>query len=346
MHFDKKGYWIEILDKNGNEKNEKIMGMSKNSKWVLHGPFLDKTLIRNYIWYNLSGEIMEYAPNCRFCELFVNNEYKGLYLMVESISRINLNISKFEKDSLYNSYIVRLDDGSNEEIKNIETSGILNKRFGEYSKMNIVYPTKRNLTDKTINFIIQDFNEFEDCLNSDSYMNYKDYIDEESFIDYFLINELSMNYDAGILSTYLYKEATGKLKFCVWDFNNACDNYQERAMDISEWVLVENNWYKMLLKNEDFANNIIERYRELRKTYFNEEYINTKIDETVEFLGDSIERNFEVWGYTFEQEENLLESYSRNLHSYDEAVNQLKDVIKKRLEYMDNNIENIKYMGD
>lgn len=342
IHFDKKGYEIEFINKDGNDKNLEIMGMNKNSKWALHGPYLDKTLIRNYIWYNLAGEIMEYAPNCRFCEVIVNNEYKGLYLMIEVINQTNLNISKFEKDRITNSYIVRLDDGSKNEEKNIETSGILNNRFGEYTKMNIVYPSKKNLTQQTKEFIISDFNKFEECLNSEDYKNYKKYIDEQSFIDYFLINELSKNYDAGELSKYLYKDVNGKLKFCVWDFNNSCDNYQEKSMNDINWKLTQNNWYEMLLKNEQFADNIIERYKELRNTNFNEEYINKKIDETIQYLGDAIERNFEVWGYTFKLEENLLTPCERNLHSYEDAVKQMKDFISQRLKYMDENIETIK----
>ena len=43
--------------------------MDPHHEWVLHGPFLDKTLIRNYMWYNIAGEIMDYAPNVRFCEV-------------------------------------------------------------------------------------------------------------------------------------------------------------------------------------------------------------------------------------------------------------------------------------
>ena len=99
MEFDKKGYLIHLIGNSGEENNQEVMGMEKHNEWVLHGPFLDKTLIRNYLLYNLSGQIMEYAPDCRFCELFVNNEYQGLYLMVEPIARGEgrINISKYKR---------------------------------------------------------------------------------------------------------------------------------------------------------------------------------------------------------------------------------------------------------
>ena len=70
--------------------------MDAHYEWALHGPYLDKSLIRNYMWYNIAGEIMDYAPNVRFCEVVLNGEYKGLYVMTETITngtdcRVNIS---------------------------------------------------------------------------------------------------------------------------------------------------------------------------------------------------------------------------------------------------------------
>ncbi len=59
--------------------------MGADDNWVLHGPFLDKTLLRNYICYQLAGEIMPYTPDTRFCEVFLNGSYQGVYLCMESV---------------------------------------------------------------------------------------------------------------------------------------------------------------------------------------------------------------------------------------------------------------------
>ena len=61
--------------------------MPEDNNWVLYGPYLDRTLIRNYMWYNISQEIMTAAPQTRFVELYINKEYKGLYLAVEAVSQ-------------------------------------------------------------------------------------------------------------------------------------------------------------------------------------------------------------------------------------------------------------------
>lgn len=95
-HFDKKSLKLRFINKSAKPKAVSLAGMSKESEWVLHGPFLDRTLVRNYLSYNIAGEIMTYAPNVRYCELVVDHQYCGLYLAVESIEqgRHRVNIEK------------------------------------------------------------------------------------------------------------------------------------------------------------------------------------------------------------------------------------------------------------
>ena len=84
--FDKKSYRVSFtLDDRATSNNCDVLGMGEDNDWVLNGPFLDKTLIRNYLSMNIAGQIMEYAPDVRFCELFVNDAYQGGYLLMESV---------------------------------------------------------------------------------------------------------------------------------------------------------------------------------------------------------------------------------------------------------------------
>ena len=77
-YFEKAGYRLELVDENGDNNPQSLMGMDAHHEWALHGPYLDKSLMRNYMWYNIAGECMEYAPNVRFCELMLNGEYQGI----------------------------------------------------------------------------------------------------------------------------------------------------------------------------------------------------------------------------------------------------------------------------
>ncbi len=84
--FPKIPYALRFVDDKGENRDISVMGMDAHHEWVLNGPILDKSLVRNYMWYNISGEIMDYAPNARFCEVVVDGQYEGLYLMVESVT--------------------------------------------------------------------------------------------------------------------------------------------------------------------------------------------------------------------------------------------------------------------
>lgn len=345
--FDKLNYFVRFVNSDGTNNPQEFLGMDAHHEWALHGPILDKSLIRNYMWYNISGEIMEYSPNVRFFELFLNGEYKGVYLGVEMITsgkegaRLSLEVNK--KDNSFSGYALRLDWGDAEE-KNIYP--FTNYTTRAKSQHEIVYPGGKNLTPEIKEAIKNEFSLFEKTLYSYDYNNeklgYRHYIDVDSFVDYFLINELTCNYDAGTFSTYIYKDIDGKYKMCVWDFNSALDAYQEMATPSDEFRLNTRIWFQMLFMDEYFTDRVIERYRELRKTVFSEEYLFGFIDDTVEYLGPAIERNYKKWGYTFSEEHDLMRPKERNPRSYEESVSQMKAFLTKRLEFMDENIESLR----
>lgn len=349
-YFDKSSYRIELVDQNGENNPQELMGMSAHHEWALHGPYLDKSLIRNYMWYNIAGECMEYAPNVRFCELVINGEYQGLYLLTELVeagkegSRLNLDVDA--KDNTYSGYLLRLDrydDSTEDWLKSLTTYTYRNDID---LKLEIEYPGPSKLTSEMKKSIKDDFSKFEKALYSYDYdskkYGYKTYIDDMSFVDYFIIGEFTTNYDAGAYSTYIYKDTSGKFKTCVWDFNNSCDNYQEvSTMDVQHFEMHNRLWYVMLTKDEDFIENIISRYRQLREGVLSEEYLMQYIDDTIEYLGPAIERNFKKWGDSFD-DDDLLSPEERNIHSYEEAVAQLKNFIKERGDWMDENIETLR----
>lgn len=229
---------------------------------------------------------------------------------------------------------MRLDRGSNTELKNI--NNFSRYTYKTENKINITYPGNDNLTPQLADRICEDFSAFEKALYSYDYdskeFGYENYIDAESFVDYFLINEFTSNYDAGSKSTYVYKGIDGKLNMCVWDFNNAFDNYQENETSHRKFHIQDGLWYDMLFKDEDFVEKVISRYYELEKQYLNEEYMNSYIDSVIAYLGPAIDRNFEKWGHSFLPEWDRLLPLDRNLHSFDEALAQLKGYIKNRCE--------------
>lgn len=345
-HFEKAPYLLNFRNEDGTARDIEVMGMSAHNNWVLNGPYLDKSLVRNYLWYNMAGDLMDYAPNVRYCELIIDGEYRGLYLMVETITNGEegrLNLRETVKDTELTGYLVRLDRPTEEEagaVRDIHT--YTERMFYLGEDASVRYPGEAMLTPELAEEIERDLSAFEKALYSYDYdtedYGYWNWIDVESFVDYFLINELSRNADAGRYSTYLYKEVDGKLKLCVWDFNNACDNFPDDEMTPSGFALSERVWFFMLFKNQAFVEQVIDRYWELRETVFSPEYISEYIDEVLEYLGPAVQRNNERWAESITEWEPLIPE-ERNDHSQTEAVERLKHWLYERIEWLDKHIE-------
>lgn len=360
MQFDKKGYLMKLIDENGEDREEKIFGMDLHDEWALHGPFLDKTLIRNYMWYNIYSQIDGNAPKVRFCEMILDGKYMGLYLMVETVARSEygrVQISKYDEKKTASSYLVQLDrELEEDDNKHLENFSKYTRKMEDTEirddgselvihhgqDLEIKYPPEDIITEDTIKYITEDISEFEKALYSYDYNKkkdgYKSYINFDSFVNYFIINEFTLNNDAGYRSTYLYKDARGKLTLYLWDMNNTFDNFFKEILVNQDFTLKNRVWYNMILKDEKFVNEVINRYNELRKTYLNEEYLLNYIDDTIEYLGPAIERNYTVWGYSFIKENGLLIPTERNLTSYKEAIEQYKNAIHERGTWLDKNI--------
>lgn len=387
--FPKKQYSLELINNKGEEINKSVLGMNKESDWILNGPFADKSLIRNYIVYKTSKDIVEYSPDVRLCEVFVINDgseilkkehYKGVYVMIEKIKRgeDRVDIVKSQKDTSETSFIISKDAQKENDIS-----------LGNYGKetylydygININYPTKQ-LTREKYDYINKYMSEFERILYSDQfndpYTGYKKYIDEDSFVDYFIINEFFKNTDAGILSTYLYKDYNDKLKAGpIWDFNSSLGNHSELIdipFEASGFYMVDKVWFDRLLEDVSFANKVERRYKELRKTYLSDEYIIKLIDETVDYLGESINRNFNTWPIymcnqptMFKVKYDRLKEYEDNPQildkflsenqdmlresngkatSYEEEIKLMKNFVIQRGKWMDENIDSLSKWAD
>lgn len=347
-HFEKSPYQLDFVDENGEAAPAEVMGMAAHSEWVLNGPYLDKSLVRNYMWYNISGEVMEWAPNVRYCELIINGDYRGLYLLVETITNgenCRLNLSSTEQNVKTAGYLLRGDRTTQEDLGGQrDIYSYLERMFTLRTDILIKYPGRASLTDSLRKQIELDYAAFEKALYSYDYntnaYGYENFIDTDNFVDYFLLNEFSLNVDAGRYSTYLYKDMSGKYKLAVWDFNNACDNFPTDSLTPDQLNMSSHTWYYMLCKSEDFVQRILTRYDQLRQTVLSESYLMNYIDDTLEYLGPAVERNNQRWEEAMTQWEPLS-PVSRNLYSHEEAVAQLKEWLYVRGIWLDENIHTL-----
>lgn len=346
--FDKKSYLLKFGTQD-KKKDIPVMGMNPSDKWVLHGPFLDRTLLRNYLCYNVAGQIMEYAPQTRYCEMFINGEYQGLYLAVEAITveEGRLELSRTGKKNPVTSWLVRWDrdDKSDNKVDNF----VYYTYQGGVSSLDLLYPGKDTCTPEKKSYVESEISAIERSLymrgSGNRLKGYSQYIDIAEFARYFVINEFFENIDAGRFSTYYYKDVRGKVKPVVWDFNNGSDNYIYFSTDENGFNLVQSPWFGEMLRDELFVDEVIYQYTTLRKDILSDENLNRMIDETIAYLGDAVDRNYDKYGYVFLLEHvdgsNYLSPVERNHTSYEESVQQLKDQIHDRGKWMDRNIETL-----
>lgn len=358
--FPKKPYGFETWNTIGDDNEVKLLGMPKETDWTLNASYNDKSLMRDGLAYMFAGDIMEYAPRVRYTELAINNDYQGIYLLIEKIKRDKerVDIAKMEKtditgDALTGGYIIKIDkesgsnsgEGWNSLYK--PYNGAWQNTFFQFE-----YPKAKDITIQQKDYIRNHINKVENSIASPNFKDpvngYRKYIDTKSLMDYIIINELTKNVDAYRLSTFFYKERDsdgGKIKFGpVWDFNLGFGNADYCTQGNPEGLVILNFnevcsedwwvvhfWWKKFLQDETFYDELKYRWKALRKKEFTEERINFVIDSISTLLGEAQVRNFQKWPVLGEY---VWPNYYVG-KTYGEEVNYLKGWIKNRITYLD-----------
>ncbi len=357
--YDKKQYGIKLLDENGNENEQSVLGMEADEDWILNISMADKSLIRNYLALNICGEIMNNTPNAKYCEVVMKKgnsyEYEGLYLMMESVkkSKGRVDISSYEEGEKYTSYLLRR-DRYNENGIMLDTEA--SKKQQCYGYLEVKYPSIKNMNDNLYNYILNDINNIEQIIYSDNYdrfSTYSEYIDEDSFIDYFILNEFFMNYDAGNNSTYLYKDLGEKLKIGpVWDFDISIDNYKKTLENLKKLNFDEHPWFERLVRSKSFTTKLVKRYKQLRKDVLSYEYIDNRIDDTVDYIRSAQIRDYQRWKNSYSEltldeikdENGIL--VDRTNEDFNSEIQRIKDNLKIHGEYLLFNLESLNSSND
>ena len=232
--FPKKQYRLELQNEDGSNRNVSLLGMPKENDWILYAPYSDKSLIRNILAYKLARDMGYYAPRTKLCELILNGEYMGVYVLMEKIKRdknrvnINsLNPDELEGEDLTGGYIIKIDRSQGDKSWFSPIRPIPNGQ--QQTEFVYEYPKSEDIVPEQEIYIREYITDFEQALNSpdfrDPNLGYKPYINVESFVDFLLLNEVTRNVDAYRLSTYMYKDKNGPLTMGpIWDFNLAFGN--------------------------------------------------------------------------------------------------------------------------
>ncbi|HTF03802.1 MAG TPA: CotH kinase family protein, partial [Bacteroidia bacterium] len=250
----KKSYGFETWDVNGNSTDSSLLGMPKESDWILSASYSDKSLLNNFLTYDLARSMGWYAPRCQHVELVVNGEYQGVYVLMEKIKRDDdrVDIAKLEPteitgDDLTGGYIIKIDKTTGNGGNGWTSAYAPDTNIaGQTIYFQYEYPSDVNIVPQQEAYIQAYVDSFETALAgpnfADTAVGYAHYIDVNSFVDYFLLNEISRNVDGYRISTYLYKDKAsngGKLVMGpCWDYDIAWGNANYcLGDDLTGWAI-------------------------------------------------------------------------------------------------------------
>ena len=348
LFFPKNGYAVETKDENGEDMDVSFLNFPEEEDWILHGPYSDKTLMRNVLAMHLGNEMGSYNSRTRYVELIINEEYEGIYVLMEKIKRdknrvdiATLNPEDTEGDELTGGYVFKIDKDEPDWYSQYDIVLSDNKIGFQH-----VSPKASKIVPEQANYIESYIDSFENALIAPDYTyggkRYDEYIDVQSFIDHFLLKELAKDVDAYRISSYYYKEKDSKggklFAGPAWDFNIALGNANYcNGGDPQGWMIYINCdignpfWWQRFLQDDLFKQQLYCRWRELRQGAFSREAIYAFIDEKVELLEPSIGRNFQRWP--------VLQEYvwpNVNIfNTYPAEITYLKDFLSDRLNWMD-----------
>ena len=301
--YRKRNYAIRL------ESGTNLLDMGKAKKWILIGNYLDKSLIRNQINFDMARYVgLPFTPDCRQVALYINNNYIGLYLLTEKIEidddRVDIRNLEKETEALndkkpgeYPAFGHPFSKRGNMKGRLIpnEPEDITGGYILEYEHVSKKYATEESAyitqqnrllvihspefcSERQIKYISEFMQGFENAIYSpdgkdpETGKHYSEFVDFDSLVNKYLINEVSKNYDANISSEYFFKPddfvSTKAFAGPVWDLDNTYGDYTRpgNTKVLNPESMYVNNrgtlsyWWPALSRQDDFHAAVVERY--------------------------------------------------------------------------------------
>ena len=282
--FPKKPFQMKLDDKG------EFLGMPNDKKWLFLAEYADKTMLRNKIAYEM-GYIsnLDWTPQARFAEVFINGEYNGTYNVTQKVEESDNRVALGDT-----GYLLELDQLERLDFDGVYFESTATDKF----IVNIKEPSLEYDSEE-YSYIVNLIGSFESALfgaNFTSESNgYRQFIDIDSFVDWFLISEITKNVDSMFFSSiYLNVIPEERIKMGpLWDFDLAFGNVDYADSRYPEgWWVKYNPWYERLFQDPYFVAKVKERFE-----YFNnnQDLIIDKIDTYSAQLKWAQEENDNKW---------------------------------------------------
>jgi hypothetical protein len=343
--FPQSPFSVEFLDEFNDKRSLSPLGLPEDAEWVLYAPnAYDPIMIHNPFIYQLSRDMGRYSPRTRFVEVFLVRDagpvkathYQGLYVLTEKIKvgkqRVNidrLGASDLELPRVSGGYLMKFDRVGPGE-SGFYGSGDRGLVYVDPKEEVINLPQRAPQRDYLRSF----FSDFLRALHGpkwkDPNAGYRAFLDVDAAIDFHVLEVLSGNVDAMVLSTYFHKPRNGKI-VCGphWDFDRALGSIDERDANPRQWntgPFFGGEWWPRLFSDVDFWQAWVDRWQELRTTHFSQTNLFRLVDDLCSEVREAQPREYARWG---------LEPRGG---SYDGEIRHMKDWLSNRLDFIDHEL--------
>lgn len=310
-----------------------LLGMPSDKDWVLLANHADKSLLRTRVAFELGNRVgLAWSPRSRFVEVFINGAYMGTYQLGEGVKVDNdrVDIPELDEDPISDSeltggYLLEVDTRLDGDVffhssigvpLLIDTPEAPTPEQFEYIR-NYIYLTERAM--------------YADYF-ADPTTGYAAYIDVDSFIRWFLVNEIMKNNDAKFFSSvWMYKQRDDKLFMGpLWDFDIAAGNVNYNDNDNpSGWWIRGSPWIKRLFEDPAFEARVRARWNELKTDQL--DTILDYIDDSAAALAQSASNNFQRWPIL----DQWVWPNAVVTGSYEGEIQYLRQWLQSRIAWMD-----------
>ena len=248
-----------------------LFNLPEDKKWLMLANYSDKTMLRNALAFELGYlSNLDWSPGFHFAEVSINGELKGLYQFTEKVETGDSNRVKIG-DEGYLLEIDQLDRISDDDISFwTEKKLLFVVKDPDVDIGSVEFEEIKSYVSNTENVLYSQ--EFDDPVNG-----YSKYIDVDTFVEWYLINEIAKNNDAIFFSSvYMNYISGGKLKMGpIWDFDIAFGNINYNNNEKIDGFWIKNAlWIERLFEDEKFISKVKKRYKYF---YNNKNYILEKV---------------------------------------------------------------------
>ena len=336
--FEKKPYRLKF------EKKVDLFGMGARKDWILLANAMDHSLMRNYLMFTMAYELGElYTSDSQWIHLFVNGEYRGLYLLCEQTEsgeyRVDIETEhgEFDADA---GFLIEYGGSADIDGHKYFSFGAVSPRRIPYQMTDhnavIKYPKADTCTNIQRDYIAEYSNMVNDAILKREWETILELVDIDTFVNNFIVEEIMLNNDMG-WNFFFYKPQGGKL--CLgphWDFDQSAGASAYGGETYEGWSAGSPHpWFEALVKIDEFMELVKKRW--LEKYDFLHFVTDNLIDEKAEEYKYDIEANFTKWKVLGLPHWRSVASLERE-NTYEGNKNYLKKWLAKRLGWIESQL--------